>query len=229
MKVVRAMLFWLGFALGVIGLSGLDSAVNPDAPTATSYLEAVMNPEINCEDYVRARRAEGFIVTGRWINGEPSPAMSLAGRQLLFRGSAGRARPPGDRARAIRRDPCQSQRRLNMSAFCVLGMTFDAALKRAEKKVRDDYLKDPGRGEAKPGEPSLRRTAVREGLDRCRPEDVSHPCIKGHGSQTQEGQTRQSSDQQDQWPPRRSARNRADIACLNCLVVMALAFLSGPR
>jgi len=27
-----------------------------------------------------------------------------------------------------------------MSAFCVFGMTFDAAIKRAEKKVRDDNL-----------------------------------------------------------------------------------------
>lgn len=30
-----------------------------------------MNPDITWEAYVRARRAEGFIVTGRWINGEP--------------------------------------------------------------------------------------------------------------------------------------------------------------
>jgi len=30
-----------------------------------------MNPDITWEEYVRARRAEGFKVTGRWVNGAP--------------------------------------------------------------------------------------------------------------------------------------------------------------
>lgn len=30
-----------------------------------------MNPDITWEEFVRATRAAGFIVTGRWINGEP--------------------------------------------------------------------------------------------------------------------------------------------------------------
>src|SRR5204862_194483 len=40
-------------------------------PYRYPYLEAVMNPDITWEEYVRARRAEGFKVTGRWINGAP--------------------------------------------------------------------------------------------------------------------------------------------------------------
>ncbi|WP_454710985.1 hypothetical protein [Cupriavidus nantongensis] len=35
MKAVRALLFWFGIALGVIALSGLYAAFNPDAPTVT--------------------------------------------------------------------------------------------------------------------------------------------------------------------------------------------------
>ncbi len=35
MKLLRDLLFWLGIALGVIGLSGLYAALNDDAATAT--------------------------------------------------------------------------------------------------------------------------------------------------------------------------------------------------
>jgi len=35
MKIVRALFFWFAMAAGVIGLSGLYAAFNPDAPTAT--------------------------------------------------------------------------------------------------------------------------------------------------------------------------------------------------
>lgn len=35
MKALRTLLFWFGIAAGVIGLSGLYAAFNPDAPTAT--------------------------------------------------------------------------------------------------------------------------------------------------------------------------------------------------
>lgn len=35
MKALRALLFWFGIAAGVICLSGLYAALNPDAPTTT--------------------------------------------------------------------------------------------------------------------------------------------------------------------------------------------------
>ncbi len=35
MKVVRALLFWFGIALGAIGLSGLYAALNPETPAVT--------------------------------------------------------------------------------------------------------------------------------------------------------------------------------------------------
>ncbi len=35
MKILRDLLFWLGIALGVIGLSGLYAALNDDATTTT--------------------------------------------------------------------------------------------------------------------------------------------------------------------------------------------------
>ncbi|WP_276511602.1 hypothetical protein [Cupriavidus oxalaticus] len=35
MKAIRALIFWFVISLGVIGLSGLYAALNPDAPTNT--------------------------------------------------------------------------------------------------------------------------------------------------------------------------------------------------
>ena len=35
MKLLRAVLFWFVIAFGVIGLTGLYAALNPDAPTVT--------------------------------------------------------------------------------------------------------------------------------------------------------------------------------------------------
>ncbi|WP_367394548.1 hypothetical protein [Cupriavidus sp. Agwp_2] len=35
MKAIRTLLFWFGIAFGVIGLSGLYAAMNPEAPTNT--------------------------------------------------------------------------------------------------------------------------------------------------------------------------------------------------
>lgn len=35
MKLILALLFWFGIAAGVIGLSGLYAALNPEAPTST--------------------------------------------------------------------------------------------------------------------------------------------------------------------------------------------------
>ncbi|MGO4304229.1 hypothetical protein [Cupriavidus sp. RAF12] len=35
MKLLRAIAFWIGIALGVIALSGLYAALNPESPTAT--------------------------------------------------------------------------------------------------------------------------------------------------------------------------------------------------
>ncbi len=70
MKVVRAVLFWLGIALGVIGLSGLYSALNPDAPTATPIWRPSGNPRspLRTTCAPAAPRASS---SGRWINGEP--------------------------------------------------------------------------------------------------------------------------------------------------------------
>ncbi|WP_268989246.1 hypothetical protein [Cupriavidus necator] len=35
MKIVRALLFWFAMAAGVIGLTGLYAALNPEAPSVT--------------------------------------------------------------------------------------------------------------------------------------------------------------------------------------------------
>ena len=35
------------------------------------YSEAVLNPDITWEEYMRARRAEGLKITARWVNGAP--------------------------------------------------------------------------------------------------------------------------------------------------------------
>ncbi|AQV94787.1 hypothetical protein BJN34_12940 [Cupriavidus necator] len=40
MKIVRALLFWFGISLGVIGLSGLYAWLNSDAPSTAIWRQS---------------------------------------------------------------------------------------------------------------------------------------------------------------------------------------------